>query len=74
VQEIAKTAVYSPTTLSAFLACPHLTALQIAVARRELERPFRINRHADLIRAKGEQHEAAYLERLRDEGRDPHRG
>jgi uncharacterized protein len=61
---------YSPSALSAFLACPHLTALEIAVRHEELKRPFRVNRHADLIRRKGEEHEAAYLHRLRDEGRD----
>jgi predicted RecB family nuclease len=61
---------YSPSALSSFLACPHLTALEIAVRHDELRRPFRVTRHADLIRRKGEEHEAAYLQRLRDEGSD----
>ena len=61
---------FSPTDLSAYLACPHLTTLQLAVARGELEKPFRVNRHADLIRRKGEEHEAAYIAKLRAEGRD----
>src|SRR5689334_16638962 len=55
---------YSPSDLTAFVACPHLTTLELKVAREELARPFRVNRHADLIRAKGEQHEAAQLARL----------
>jgi predicted RecB family nuclease len=52
---------FSPTDLTAFVACPELTTLELRVARGELERPFRVNRHADLIRTKGEAHEAAQL-------------
>jgi uncharacterized protein len=62
--------VFSPSDLNAFLACPHLTALQLAVALGELDKPFRVNLHADLIRSKGEEHEARYLERLRADGRE----
>ena len=35
------TTFFSPSDLTAFLACPHLTTLELAVARGELERPFR---------------------------------
>jgi len=52
---------FSPSDLNAFLACPHLTSLELAVARGQLERPFRPNPYADLIRRKGDEHEAAYL-------------
>ena len=62
--------VFSPSDLANFVACPHLTTLQVAVARGELEKPYRHNAHADLIRRKGDEHEAAYLQRLVDEGRD----
>src|ERR671914_55592 len=62
--------VFSPSDLNAFLACPHLTTLELAVARGEIHKPFRVNLHADLIRRKGDEHEARYLQRLRDEGRD----
>jgi len=55
---------YSPSDLTAFLACPHLTTLQVAVALDELPEPSRHNPHADLIRRKGEEHEAAYLATL----------
>jgi predicted RecB family nuclease len=58
---------YSPSDLTAFVACPHLTTLELQVARGELERPFPVNRHADLIRAKGEEHEAAHLALLGSE-------
>jgi hypothetical protein len=54
---------YSPSDLNTFLACPHLTSLELAVASEELERPFRPNPYADLIRRKGDQHEAEYLAR-----------
>ena len=59
---------FSPTDLNAFLACEHLTTLQLAVARGELAKPWRHNPHADLIRRKGDEHEAAYLARLQAEG------
>jgi uncharacterized protein len=62
----------SPSDLNGFLACPHLTALEVAVAHGELERPYRINRHADLIRRKGDEHEAGYLRRLETDGHDVH--
>jgi predicted RecB family nuclease len=61
---------FSPSDLNAFLACPHLTWLELAVARDELKKPHRPNPQAELIRAKGDEHEAAYLQRLRDDGRD----
>jgi predicted RecB family nuclease len=54
----------SPSALNDFVACPHLTTLQLAVARGELEPPFRPNPYADLIRRKGDEHEAAYLASL----------
>ena len=55
---------FSPSTLNGFLACPHMTALNLAVVREELERPFRPNPYAELIRRKGDEHEAAYLATL----------
>jgi predicted RecB family nuclease len=70
VRESHGSLIFSPSDLSAFLACPHLTTLQLAVALGELEKPFRVNLHADLIRHKGEEHEARYLERLQAEGRE----
>jgi predicted RecB family nuclease len=64
--------VFSPTDLNAFLACGHLTTLQLAVARGEAAKPYRVNPHAELIRRKGQEHEARYLQQLRDAGRDVH--
>jgi uncharacterized protein len=61
---------YSPSDLSDFLACEHLTQLELAVARGGLEEPRLDDPSADLIRRKGDEHEARYLRRLRDEGRE----
>ncbi|MBA3383708.1 MAG: TM0106 family RecB-like putative nuclease, partial [Actinobacteria bacterium] len=58
---------FSPSALANYLACPHLTTLDLAVRRGELERPFRVNRHAELIREKGQEHEDAYLAALGDD-------
>jgi hypothetical protein len=63
------TLLLSPSDLSAHLACPHLTNLELRVVRGELERPHVDDTHGDLIRRKGDEHEAAYLARLVAEGR-----
>jgi predicted RecB family nuclease len=62
------TVLLSPTDLTSYLACQHLAALELRVARGELERPPR-SADAELLAQKGGAHEAAYLERLRAEGR-----
>src|SRR6266545_4008787 len=61
--------IFSPSLLNSFLECEHLVALELAVARGELERPHVDNPQADLIRRKGEEHEAAYLASLRLAGK-----
>ena len=63
------TLLLSPSDLSGHLACPHLTNLNLRVQRGELERPRVDDTHGDLIRRKGDEHEAAYLARLEAEGR-----
>jgi predicted RecB family nuclease len=62
--------VFSPSDLNDFLECEHLSALELAVARGELARLVVDNPQADLVRRKGEEHEAAYLDQLRAEGRE----
>jgi uncharacterized protein len=57
--------MHSPSALTAFLACQHLTNLELAVGRGELARPITDDGQAGLIRRKGEEHERAYLEELR---------
>jgi predicted RecB family nuclease len=58
----------SPSDLSGFLACEHLTTLDLAVARGEREQAVVENDQRDLIQRKGEEHERAYLETLRAAG------
>jgi predicted RecB family nuclease len=58
----------SPSDVTAFLACEHLTTLSLAHARREVERPAVENDQAELIFRKGLEHELAYLESLRAAG------
>jgi predicted RecB family nuclease len=60
---------FSPTDLNGFLACPHLTALSVAVALGEIPKPYRHNAHADLIRRKGDEHEDRYRAQLEADGR-----
>jgi hypothetical protein len=60
----------SPSDVNNFLACEHRTALDLLRARgkvdlRRIPRP-----DAELIAERGRQHEAAFLERLRAQGRD----
>ncbi len=60
----------SPSDLSAHLACRHLTTLAREVALGERPKPEEgENEQAALVFRKGLEHEAAYLARLRDEGR-----
>src|SRR6187200_1052692 len=59
----------SPSDLNTLLECDHLVALELLVARRELARPHLDNPQAELIRRKGDEHEAAYLASLRTPGR-----
>src|SRR5688572_321326 len=58
----------SPSDLSNHLACDHLTKLELAVLRGELKKPYIEDAHRDLIFAKGNEHEAAYLARLEARG------
>src|SRR5215207_8660364 len=59
----------SPSDVTAFLACEHLTTLSLAHARGLIDRPDVENEQAELIFRKGLEHERAYLEHLRDDGK-----
>src|SRR5438105_5811570 len=61
--------VLSPSDLTAYLACPHLAALALALARGDVTKPAADNAQAELVRAKGDEHERRYLEQLRAEGK-----
>jgi predicted RecB family nuclease len=60
----------SPSDLSAHLACPYLTRLELEAARKERSRPHGRDKLADLVAKKGDEHEAAFLADLQSDGRD----
>src|SRR5262245_1039995 len=62
--------VLSPSDLNDHVECPHLTTLALEVARGARRRPFVPDEHGELLRRKGDEHERAYLEKLRAEGRE----
>lgn len=69
MQRLNEQLLFSPSDLGGFLACEHLTQLELAVALRQGRRPSYENAYADLLRAKGQEHEQAYLASLREAGR-----
>jgi predicted RecB family nuclease len=69
MQPLADRIVLSPSDVTAFLACEHLTSLELQVASGVLARPATTNEEAELIRRKGVEHEAAYLGTLRAQGK-----
>lgn len=54
----------SPSDVTGFLVCEHLTTLQLRVARGVLEKAVVENEQAELIFRKGLEHEAAFLAQL----------
>jgi len=61
---------FSPSDVTAYLECEHLTQLELTVARGEIVTPHVEDAQAALIRRKGEEHERAYLDQLlADRGR-----
>src|SRR3989454_10431075 len=61
--------VLSPSDLNDYVECAHLTTLALEVARGTRRRPHVPDDHGELLRRKGEEHEAAYLAELRARGR-----
>jgi predicted RecB family nuclease len=66
---LAGRVAFSPSDLSGFCACPHLAQLERRVALEAARRPIFTDEHAELIRRKGAEHEAAYLAKLEAGGR-----
>jgi predicted RecB family nuclease len=62
--------ILSASDLNNFLACPHLTTLDLAQARGELEAEPERGADAELLARKGDEFERRYLEALKAEGRD----
>ncbi len=65
--------IYSATDLVAYLACEHLTELDRLASAGDIGRPPRDDRELEAIAARGDMHEAAFLEELQDRGRDVRR-
>jgi predicted RecB family nuclease len=61
--------LFSPSDLGNFLACEHLTQLDLTLALQGGRRPSYENAYAELLRSKGEEHEQAFAEGLRATGR-----
>src|SRR5690242_19128147 len=60
--------VVSATDLSNFLACEHLTNLDLAAARGELTRPPDVDPQLDVLTRRGTEHELRYLHSLYEQG------
>jgi predicted RecB family nuclease len=59
----------SPSDVTAYLACEHLTTLSLRVAHHDLRKPDLENEQAELVFRKGREHEDAYLQQLESEGK-----
>jgi predicted RecB family nuclease len=57
--------ILSPTDLTGFVACRHLTELELAATRGDLVRPKREDPLLDVLTRRGTEHESDYLEQLR---------
>ncbi|HEV3234948.1 MAG TPA: TM0106 family RecB-like putative nuclease [Candidatus Dormibacteraeota bacterium] len=60
--------ILSPSDLTGFIACEHLTQLELEVTRGERERATRDDPELEILFARGEQHEKAHLAKLWDLG------
>jgi uncharacterized protein len=61
--------VVSPSDLSNFLSCRHRAGLDLAAAHQQLVRPTSDDPYAALLQKHGEEHERAYVEALRAQGK-----
>ena len=58
----------SPSDLSNHLVCAHLTTLNLAVARGEMQAPKTDDHFVEVLRARGDEHEKAYVASLLERG------
>jgi uncharacterized protein len=69
VRTTANGLVLAATDLSNFLACPHRSALDFAAALGQIAAPDSLlDAHTRLLRERGEAHERAYVQYLRNKG------
>src|SRR5437763_15928340 len=57
--------IVSPSDLTGFLECEHLTQQELAAARGEIERPDRKDPELEVLARRGLEHEARHLAPLR---------
>src|SRR2546428_3431804 len=57
--------IVSPSDLTGFLECEHLTQQELAAARGEIERPERKDPELEVLTRRGLEHEARHLAELR---------
>ena len=69
MQRLGGQLLCSPSDLANFVACEHLTQLELSIALEGGRRPTVDNAYADLIQRKGAEHEAGFLEALESAGR-----
>lgn len=62
--------ILSASDLNNFLACPHLTTLDLAQARGELQAKPERGADAELLARKGDEFEERYLDALKADGRE----
>ncbi|HEV3123176.1 MAG TPA: TM0106 family RecB-like putative nuclease [Candidatus Dormibacteraeota bacterium] len=67
MKDIDGRTILSPSDLVGFLACEHLTQLELCASRGEFERAERVDAELDLLSRLGEAHEVAHRDRLRAE-------
>src|SRR5437867_2208500 len=60
----------SPSRLNDFLGCEHRTYLDLLAERGEISREEYLKPDSELLLERGRRHEEAFLEVLREEGRD----
>src|SRR5438105_11978340 len=70
MQQIGETLRFSASDLVGHVDCHHLTALDAAVARGELEKPRFWDPLLQALFDRGLTHERAYVEHLRQTGRE----
>lgn len=59
--------IFSASDLTGFLACQHLTQLDLLVAEGQLPQPHRHDPLLEIISRLGDEHERGYLDQLRSQ-------
>lgn len=68
MDQMSNTPVASASDVVAFVSCPHVTTLDLAVARGDLSAPERDDPMMELLRGRGLEHERSHLDRYIGDG------